>query len=120
MVDNTHGKERDFAEGSRLISTTSLTGCITYANQNFIDIAGYSREELVGQPHNIVRHPDMPAAAFADLWTNLKADKPWLAPSKIAVKMATTTGFWLTLHRNMITTAKKWVINPYAAGFPTK
>ncbi|SEQ14980.1 methyl-accepting chemotaxis sensory transducer with Pas/Pac sensor [Amphritea atlantica] len=82
MTSSTDGKERDFPENSRLISTTTLTGCITYANQNFIDISGYSREELVGKPHNIVRHPDMPAAAFADLWTNLKADKPWLGAVK--------------------------------------
>ncbi|MBR9868702.1 MAG: methyl-accepting chemotaxis protein [Oceanospirillales bacterium] len=82
MTDNAHGKERNYDEASRLISTTSLSGCITYANQDFIDISGYSREELVGQPHNIVRHPDMPAAAFADLWTNLNADKPWLGAVK--------------------------------------
>lgn len=82
MVNNTHSKERDFPEGTSLISTTTLSGCITYANQNFIDISGYSREELVGQPHNIVRHPDMPAAAFADLWANLKEDKPWLGAVK--------------------------------------
>ena len=80
MADN--AKERDLHQGSRLISTTSLTGCITYANQDFVDISGYSREELVGQPHNIVRHTDMPAAAFADLWTNLNADKPWLGAVK--------------------------------------
>lgn len=82
MTSSTHSKERDFPESSRLISTTTLSGCITYANQNFIDISGYSREELVGKPHNIVRHPDMPAAAFADLWSNLNADKPWLGAVK--------------------------------------
>jgi aerotaxis receptor len=75
-------REREVPEASRLISTTSLSGSITYANQNFIDIAGFSCKELLGQPHNMVRHPDMPAAAFADLWRNLKADKPWLGAVK--------------------------------------
>ena len=82
MADKAPGREQDFAEGSRLISTTDLTGRIIYANNNFIDISGYSREEMVGKPHNIVRHPDMPSAAFADLWANLKADKPWLGAVK--------------------------------------
>lgn len=82
MEDNSLTRERDVPQACRLISTTSLSGKITYANQNFIDIAGFSRDELIGQPHNIVRHPDMPAAAFADLWSSLKADKPWLGAVK--------------------------------------
>lgn len=69
-------------EGCRLISTTTLTGVITYANKNFCEIAGYSSEELIGQNHNIVRHSDMPAAAFADLWNSLKADIPWVGAVK--------------------------------------
>lgn len=86
MDDNRLTREREVPEACRLISTTSLSGSIIYANQNFIDIAGFSREELVGKPHNIVRHPDMPAAAFADLWRNLKADKPWLGAIKNRAK----------------------------------
>ncbi|MDO6562053.1 PAS domain-containing methyl-accepting chemotaxis protein [Amphritea sp. 1_MG-2023] len=82
MGDRHRAREIEVPESSRLISTTSLSGSITYANQNFIDIAGYSREELLGQPHNIVRHPDMPAAAFEDLWRSAKADKPWLGAVK--------------------------------------
>ncbi|HUG59396.1 MAG TPA: methyl-accepting chemotaxis protein [Candidimonas sp.] len=61
-----------------LISKTDINGNITYANPAFIEISGYSREELIGQPHNMVRHPDMPAAAFKDLWDTLQARKPWL------------------------------------------
>ncbi|RTE67470.1 PAS domain S-box protein [Amphritea opalescens] len=82
MDDNRLTREREVPETRRLISTTSLSGSIIYANQNFIDISGFSREELIGQPHNLVRHPDMPSAAFADLWSNLKADKPWLGAVK--------------------------------------
>jgi len=54
-----------------------LKGCILYANKAFCDIAGYAEEELKGKAHNIVRHPDMPPAAFQDLWNTLQDGKPW-------------------------------------------
>jgi len=60
-----------------LISRTDLKGRIVFANPAFVRISGYSQEELVGAPHNLVRHPDMPEAAFADLWATLQAGKPW-------------------------------------------
>lgn len=60
-----------------IVSKTDLSGMITYANDAFITISGFSREELIGKPHNIVRHPDMPAAAFADLWATVEQNKPW-------------------------------------------
>ena len=60
-----------------LISKTDTRGVITYANPAFVEISGYSAEELLGQPHNVVRHPDMPAAAFQDLWDTLQTGKPW-------------------------------------------
>ena len=58
--------ENHFSTNVRLISTTDLSGRITYANQDFVDVSGYSLDELVGQHHNMVRHPDMPKEAFAD------------------------------------------------------
>jgi aerotaxis receptor len=61
-----------------LISTTDLKGIITSANSGFIKVSGYSEEELIGRNHNIVRHPDMPPAAFGDLWDTLKNDSPWM------------------------------------------
>lgn len=79
---NSTGKERKFPDSVRLISTTDLQGNITYANPEFCDIAGYSIEELVGQPHSIVRHADMPPGAFADLWQHAKDDKPWMGMVK--------------------------------------
>ena len=65
-------------DSARLISTTNLKGITTYANQAFIDISGFSGEELLNKNHNVVRHPDMPAAAFKDLWDTLKQGKPWM------------------------------------------
>lgn len=73
----TTGTERSVPADAYLVSKTDLAGKITYANDAFVAISGYSREELQGQPHNIVRHPDMPAVAFADLWKTLKAGFPW-------------------------------------------
>ncbi|HET8710027.1 MAG TPA: PAS domain-containing methyl-accepting chemotaxis protein [Spongiibacteraceae bacterium] len=64
--------------GDRIISTTDLKGIITDVNDTFIRISGFTREELIGKPHNIVRHPDMPAAAFAGLWSNLRQGKDWM------------------------------------------
>ena len=69
--------EKQVQEGAFLVSMTDTRGIITYANDEFVRISGFSRDELLGQPHSIVRHPDMPVAAFADLWTTIKGGKPW-------------------------------------------
>jgi len=64
-------------EGQTLVSKTNLKGSITYVNPDFISISGYSEEELIGKNHNVVRHPDMPPAAFKDLWDTVKQGRPW-------------------------------------------
>ncbi|WP_394294094.1 methyl-accepting chemotaxis protein [Aeromonas rivipollensis] len=69
--------EVEFPADVQLVSTTDLRGVITYANPAFCRIAGYHVDELVGHNHNLVRHPDMPKAAFADLWDRLKEGNPW-------------------------------------------
>ena len=69
--------EVEMADGSVIVSKTDLKGIITFVNQDFVSISGYSEEELIGAPHNILRHPDMPAAAFADLWGTIKQALPW-------------------------------------------
>jgi PAS domain S-box-containing protein len=69
--------ERTFTPQDQLVSITDLTGTITYANPEFCEIAGYSLNELIGQHHNIVRHPDMPKATFEDLWQKLKRGDSW-------------------------------------------
>lgn len=78
-------------EGELIISRTNLDGKITYANETFCQISGYSMDELVGQAHNIVRHPDMPSELFEDLWTTIKAKKQW---SGIVKNLRKDTGFY--------------------------
>ena len=73
----TVNEEVSYSTDKELVSTTDLRGVITYANPAFCQVAGYSAEELIGKNHNIVRHPDMPAAAFADLWQKLKQGQSW-------------------------------------------
>jgi aerotaxis receptor len=74
---NTIDEEVTFPSEQELVSTTDLRGITTYANDAFCKIAGFSRDELVGKNHNIVRHPDMPKAAFKELWTKLQSGHSW-------------------------------------------
>jgi aerotaxis receptor len=71
-------KEIEFSKNDRLISTTTPKGIITYANDEFCQVAGYSLPELQGQAHNIVRHPDMPQVAFKDLWGKVQEQNSWM------------------------------------------
>jgi len=71
-------RERTFPAQQRLISTTDLKGQISYCNDAFVDISGFTREELLRAPHNIVRHPDVPSAVFEHMWTTLKKGRPWM------------------------------------------
>jgi PAS domain S-box-containing protein len=69
--------EIEIPDAEPLVSRTDTDGRITFANQTFIEISGYSAEELIGAPHNLIRHPHMPKEAFADLWAAIKAGRPW-------------------------------------------
>ncbi len=66
-------------EGITLVSATDLKSRITYCNPAFVEVSGYARDELMGQPHNLIRHPDMPAEAFRDMWQTLESGEPWTA-----------------------------------------
>ena len=70
--------ENDYDAAMQIISTTDLKGMVTYVNENFVSICGFSEAELIKKNHNVIRHPDMPPAAFADLWQTLKAGKSWM------------------------------------------
>ncbi len=84
-----------------IVTKTDLKGQITYANRAFIDISGFHEDELLGFSHNIVRHPDMPPEAFADLWETLKAGRPWRG----LVKNRNKTGdfYWVEAYVSPIT-----------------
>ncbi len=64
-------------DGRSLISETDLSGKITFVNRKFIEMTCYSKEEAIGEPHNILRHPDMPRAAFAGMWDIIQEGKTW-------------------------------------------
>lgn len=66
-----------YPEGQLIISRTDLKGIITHCNDAFVLLSGYEKEELIGAPHHLVRHPDMPKSAFADLWNTIKNGKKW-------------------------------------------
>ncbi len=79
MLKNVHvtNVETVLPENAFIYSQTDLKGIITEANETFAAISGYTVEEMVGKPHNLVRHPDMPREAFADMWHSLKQGRPW-------------------------------------------
>ena len=71
------GQEKIFPADKTLVSKTDTKGIITFVNRDFVDICGFSEKELVGTNHNIIRHPDMPSAAFEGMWITLKQGLPW-------------------------------------------
>jgi aerotaxis receptor len=71
------GTEYVMKEGQSIVSKTDTKGRIVYVNPSFIEVSGFSEAELLGKAHNIVRHPDMPPQAFADLWLTLQSGQPW-------------------------------------------
>ncbi|MCB1754478.1 MAG: PAS domain-containing protein [Gammaproteobacteria bacterium] len=70
-------EEVPYPDGRLIVSRTDLHGVITQCNQSFVLMSGYTEAELVGQQHCILRHPDMPAAAFQDLWLTIERGEPW-------------------------------------------
>ncbi len=69
--------ETEVPEHKLIVSRTDLSGIIIYANETFAEISGYEIDELIGKPHNVVRHPDMPKSVFKDLWETLKRGENW-------------------------------------------
>ena len=72
-------REQHYSSATMLVSMTDLKGRITNANPAFVQVSGYTLSELLGKAHNLVRHPDMPEAAFADLWGTIQTGRPWTA-----------------------------------------
>ena len=98
-------KETAFPADYVLVSSTDVKGKITFVNDEFCEVAGYTREELIGKPHNLIRHPDVPPAAFADLWQNLKQGNNWLG----IVKNRSKSGdhYWVSAHVSPLIDAGK-------------
>jgi aerotaxis receptor len=95
------GRNVDFAPDANILSTTDLTSAMTYANQDFIDVSGYSRDELIGSPHNLLRHPDMPPAAFAHMWHTLKRGRSWMGMVKNRCKNG--DHYWVSAYVTPVT-----------------
>jgi aerotaxis receptor len=79
-------QERVFPAEQRLISITDLDSRITYCNEAFVAISGFTNDELIGQPHNLIRHPDMPPGVFIHMWHTIKQGKPWMGIVKNRAK----------------------------------
>ncbi|GLR69890.1 hypothetical protein GCM10007852_07980 [Agaribacter marinus] len=94
-----------FDENQELTSTNDTRGVITYANDAFCEVAGYSKQELEGNNHNIVRHPDMPKAAFKDMWTHLQARESWQGIVKNRCKVGSY--YWVDKMRQSRNDANK-------------
>ena len=86
------GRDVSISDTANILSTTDLNGDITYVNPDFIKISGFDEDELLGQHHNIVRHPDMPREAFADLWSSVRGGNSWMGMVRTAARTAITTG----------------------------
>jgi PAS domain-containing protein len=84
--------ERTFREDQIIVSKTNTKGIITYANRTFLEVALYTEQEVLGQPHNMIRHPDMPRCVFKLLWDTLVTGNEIFAYVKIWQKMDLTTG----------------------------
>lgn len=70
-------EEVPYPDGKLIVSRTDMAGVITHCNHSFVEMSGYSEAELIGEPHHILRHPDMPAAAFRDLWDTVAQGVKW-------------------------------------------
>jgi len=90
------GVERFFDENDIIVSKTDLKGHITYANETFLNIAGYTEEEVLGQPHSIIRHPDMPRCVFKLLWDTIKSGEEIFAYVKNMAKNG--DHYWVFAH----------------------
>lgn len=84
--------ETPYPDGKLIVSTTDPAGVITHVNKAFIEMSGYSEQELIGTEHAILRHPDMPAAAFKDLWDTVEKGEKWQGIVKNLRKDAVITG----------------------------
>ncbi len=103
--------EVPYPEGRLIVSSTDPEGVITHVNQSFVDMSGFREEELVGQPHYILRHPDMPPAAFKDLWDTVKAGARWQG----YVKNLRKDGAYYWVYATVIANIRKGEVRGYTS-----
>ncbi|TFH85376.1 PAS domain-containing methyl-accepting chemotaxis protein [Billgrantia azerbaijanica] len=104
-------REYEIREDQNLVSRTDLKGRITYASPTFCEVSGYSQEELVGSPHNLIRHPDMPEAAFANLWETIEAGQVWSG----LVKNRRKNGDFYWVHANVVPIVEEGKVKGYTS-----
>ncbi|WP_243443453.1 PAS domain-containing protein [Psychrobacter sp. JCM 18903] len=107
------GIERPYPDGKLIVSRTDLDGVLTHVNDAFVEISGYSVDELIGQPQSILRHPDMPKAAYKDLWDTAAAGQKWHGYVKNLCKDGSHYWSMRPLCQTFVA-AKQWVIPRYA------
>lgn len=90
------GHEIELGDNQIIISRSDIQGRIVFANADFVEISGFSEEELLGQPHNMIRHPDVPSAVFVDFWHDLSAGRPWVGMLKNRCKNG--DAYWVEAH----------------------
>ncbi|HEA3088441.1 TPA: methyl-accepting chemotaxis protein [Aeromonas salmonicida] len=108
MTTSQREEEIRFPDHLSLISTTDPASHITYANQHFCEVAGYNAAEMEGVPHNLVRHPDMPKAAFADMWQRLRQGKSWMGLVKNRAKSGSF--YWVNAYVTPILNDQRQII----------
>ncbi|MDZ3993695.1 Aerotaxis receptor [Pseudomonas sp. Teo4] len=101
------GRQVDYPGDANILSTTDLDSRITYANQDFVTVSGFSHEELLGNAHHIVRHPDMPPQAFEQMWQTLKAGRSWMGLVKNRCKNG--DHYWVSAFVSPISSAGKTI-----------
>lgn len=110
-----NSREKVMRENDFIVSKTDLKGRITYGNRIFIEYSGYTEEELLGAPHNIIRHPDMPRGVFKFLWDTLAAEKECFAYVKNMAKDGSYYWVFANVTRPTMPKAGSMATSPYAA-----
>ncbi|WP_037588243.1 PAS domain-containing protein [Stenoxybacter acetivorans] len=104
-------EELAWPDGHLIVSRTDVNGIITHANEAFVTISGWTRDELIGTPHCILRHPDMPKAAFADLWATVQSGKRWTG----YVKNLTKNGAYYWVYATVLPNVRQGKLEGYSS-----
>lgn len=104
-------RERPYPKGRLIVSRTDTSGVITHANDAFVEISGYDRAELIGQPQCVLRHPDVPSSAYEDLWNTIQSGKKWHGYLKNLCKDG--SHYWV--YATVIPNVRKGKITGYAS-----